>query len=216
MEHIILREGDAFAPNEESRVLALINYDTDTHPPDGDALQPAYWDEVGHVSRAGDVYHDRQSDLIAELYLDAKNRLLERFGGAAGGYSIATMLRVDKVLHRWLWVYYQSRAYETGPAGDGVLLLDTPAFRAHVGRSPHSQDNMMWEADLWEAYVDGDMHVVTTVRLDGEVPDYGASTVSSILDREDVTILDSLSGIATFSEALKVARDSLDQYEPSV
>ena len=169
----------AYAPTSDPRILAIIERESYPLVPDGDALCPAYYLERGRAERAGTVFHDSESDYLAQRYAQA----LDSF------YSLA---RWDDdrqaIAARWLRIFHDSRAqvFSAGYKNDTtILLLDTPSYRTHVGRdsSPDGAtihktwtDNELFAGDReeWTAYLDGDVfgigYAYNSARVTDETP----------------------------------------------
>lgn len=166
-----------YAETDDPRVLAVIQLDQEPQAPDGDGQAPAYWLEHRHgwtTGRAGDVYHDEQSDRAAAAYVEA----LEAFYGRRDREAIAA---------RYLHIFHGITALELLRDGSGasVLIFDTPNYREHVGGIA-GDDPLQGEREEWRAYLDGDVYgigyAVNAERTTTETP------VGDVWDDFDVTI----------------------------
>lgn len=168
----------AYAGTDDPRVVAVVQLDSDPSAPYGDALCPAYWLRARHYTwtadAAGDTFPDNDA---ADAYAAAKSRL------------------DDDVAARYMRIFHDTRVLEIDKRGNGgsdlLVLLDTPAYRAHVGRdnSIHltwtDADLFAGEYDEWVAYLDGEVYGVGYAVLPGRVTD---ETPIDNLDDWDVTI----------------------------
>lgn len=119
----------AWAETDDPRVLAVIRRDPEPFAPDGDALAPAYWTDG---RRAGDVYHDAESDEIAEAYHAAR----DYWTNWDYDHGRRLPVDVDTLVARYLWIFYGATFAELSSSGDDVVIFDTPGFRRHVGAEP--------------------------------------------------------------------------------
>lgn len=167
----------AYAETADPRVLAVIQLDQEPSAPYGDALAPAYCLEHRYdwtTERAGDVYHDGQSDRAAAAYAEA----LEHFYGRRDREAIAA---------RYLHIFHGITALHLlqDGSGAGVLIFDTPNYREHVGGIA-GDDPLKGEREEWRAYLDGDVYgigyAVNEARTTAETP------VGDVWDDFDVQI----------------------------
>ncbi|MEV5068899.1 hypothetical protein MRBLMI12_000455 [Microbacterium sp. LMI12-1-1.1] len=152
-----------WAETSDPRIVAVIARDAEPSAPYGDALCPAYYVETrGYATRtdrAGEVYHDDESDALASLWADARDRAPHRRDR-------------DEFAARVLRAFHDTRAVSFSGGYQRkttILLLDTPAYRAHVGRdtSPTGATiHTTWTDDElfagergeWVAYLDGEVY----------------------------------------------------------
>ena len=140
----------AYAETADPRVLAVIQLDQEPSAPYGDALAPAYYLGLRYhwmTERAGDVYHDEQSDRAAAAYAEA----LGHFCGRRDREEVAA---------RYLRIFHGVTALHRlgGDSDADVLIFDTPSYREHVGMPPTLADSLEGERNEWRAYLDGDVY----------------------------------------------------------
>jgi len=166
-----------YCATTDPRVFAVIMRDTYPTAPYGDACAPAYYVTYRngwHVERAGDTYHDAESDEIAERIASAYEPL--DWEGAA---------RYARIFHNSVFV--------TLDTSDGYLLIiDTPSFREHINRPLDVRpwagydaryplggvgfDAAEWlSVDMsdWHAYLSGEVYGVGYAVMPGRVIDDG-------------------------------------------
>ncbi|MDF2990290.1 MAG: hypothetical protein K0S37_804 [Microbacterium sp.] len=183
-----------WTPTADPRIVAVIETQDDPSAPYGDALCPAYSLEYAYaysVAQVGDTFADAASADIANAY--ARARTHAAHGDARrDAHAFAA---------RYLRVFHDSRVLELDTRGNGggdrVILLDTPTYRAHVGRDTHPTGatiHRTWtdaelfagEAAEWRAYMSGDVfgvgYAVLSERVTEETP------VPDDLSGWDVTI----------------------------
>ena len=119
----------AWAETSDPRVLAIIDRDTDSQGPDGGGVAPAYWlddSSCGWRSngQAGSTFDDEDA---LDAYLTARNRAPY---GLRSIDSKQFAARYMRVFHGTTVAIVRGGTY---PSRDGVILLNTPAFRVHIG-----------------------------------------------------------------------------------
>ena len=161
----------AWAETSDPRVLAIIERDTDSQGPDSDALAPAYWIEYRACTyesngRAGSTFND---DDAAEAYMVARTRAPYRPPVSSEEFAARYM----RIFHGTTVAIVRSRVNQ---GGSTVLLLNTPAFRAHIGidnadgsralngaGSPTADEialSLDGEMQEFQAWLDGDVYGV--------------------------------------------------------
>ncbi|MEY4081120.1 MAG: Microbacterium phage OneinaGillian [Actinomycetota bacterium] len=177
----------AILATADPRILAVIERDEYPEAPYGDALCPAYYVDRGTAGQAGDVYHDGESDDLAQRYLDARDRFQVAAGYRYNGLSTSMIDRSERMLERWLRIFYDARAqlFSAGYQSDTtVLLLDTPGYREHVGadtpealayRASIDDDELFrGEREEWIAFIEGEVYgigwAVNEQRVTDETP----------------------------------------------
>ena len=132
---------------DDPRILAVIRRDTDgsSTAPDGDAYAPAYWLDrrrfTSGVSAAGSTFTDDDT---------------------ANAYAVALDTWGEDVAARFVKIFHDSTVeILSTPYGDSLLILNTPAFRAHVGipadTAPEIAYSLDGDVETWRAYLDGDV-----------------------------------------------------------
>lgn len=183
----------AWMPTEDPRVVAVIVRDEEPGAPYGDALAPAYWLDYPHdPRRAGEVFHDDESDELATIWQNVHAYAVN------GQYSKLPSGRralrdYDTFTARFMRIFHGVRAFEINHREGSVLILDTPNYRAHVGR-PTPDPTAAWddaefwegEASEWRAYLDGDVYGVGFATMPERVTD--ETPISDDLDGWDVEV----------------------------
>lgn len=138
----------AFHKTDDPRVLAVIERDREPSAPDGDAFAPAAYVEYGYswsFRRAGSTFDD---DEAFEAYV----RALNHFGSS------------DPRVERYLRIFHDVREVQTVRSSVHrdyeVTILDTPAYRKHVGIEPDIENILTGDVETWRAYLDGDVYGV--------------------------------------------------------
>ena len=153
----------AYAETDDPRVLALVYRDDDAHAPDGDAYAPAYWYDPSRYTHraapAGDTYRDDDA-------FHAVTRALDAFGHPHNPSDPAA--RYLRIFHG---IRFQAIHSTLQQGGDSLIIIDSPAYRAHVGNpiplplptTPDPRDDwhpstLDGDAADWQAYLDGDVY----------------------------------------------------------
>lgn len=153
----------AFAATDDPRLLAVIERLNDPEPPDGDAFAPAAFVAYRHgwdFDPVKTTFTDPEAFRACEL---ARN-----FYGSG-----------DPRIERYLRAFHGIReirtiSSSTYQGGDVLVILDTPAFRKHVG-TPDDYEGSIIDGDVeaWQAYLDGDVYGVGYAVNESRVIDDG-------------------------------------------
>lgn len=178
-----------YVETPDPRVLAIIKRDRDSEGPDGDSYAPAVWLEYrnGWCSNgaAGATFQDDDS---VSAYLEARNRApyYANRGRNAGRYAIDS----EEFAARYMRAFHATAVELVTGQDSTILLLNTPAFRAHVGidnpdgtRSTGADGEPMadsvalsldGESAEFSAWLDGDVYgvgyAVNPARVTEETP----------------------------------------------
>ena len=148
-----------YAETPDPRVLAIIRRDEEPTAPDGDALAPAYFLDGSTATRAGDVFHDADSDRAAEAYVNA----LDVFWDRRNREEIAA--RYLRIVHGVTALHDLAGGYQNAHR---VLIFDTPSYREHVGGIAGA-DPLSGECDEWQAFLDGEVYGIGYAVNEGRV-----------------------------------------------
>ena len=138
----------AYAETSDPRVLAVIQRDDDSHGPDGDAIEPAYYLEGNaygwsNGGRCGSTYDDDE-------VMDAFTTALDRF----------EYTRRDDMVRRYMRIFHgtEYRVIDSSISrGAQVVVFNTPAFRSHIGLGDTYTE--VATADF-QAYIDGEVFAI--------------------------------------------------------
>lgn len=126
----------AYAPTNDPRVVAFIRHDDDAtfeRCLDGDAINPTFLVDGDSVQHIGGYDTDKE---LAQRVVEARDRFRYAAGYRYSGLSIAHIMKSEVMLARWAWIFHGtvvSRGDYGYQSAYDVLVLDTPAYREHVG-----------------------------------------------------------------------------------
>lgn len=156
-----------YAETSDPRVLVVVEQDTDAQGPDGDAYAPAYWIATrGYgmhvVGNAGSTFDDRDAadSWVAAFDRAPRRRYLDR----------------EDFADRFMRVFHDTAVARVSTSDGWILLLNTPAYRVHVGidnadgtralngAGEPIDDSIAYglegELETFKAWVDGDVYGV--------------------------------------------------------
>lgn len=150
---------------DDPRVFGVLKRDDDASAPDGDAYAPAYFLDGSHdwrYEQAGSTFTDDET--IARI-IEARNR---RVGGNYEG-----LVRYARIFLGTTFELVSSHVHRDYQ----VLVLNTPAWREHVGLDhlPYAEQlDCRPDSETWQAYLDGDVWgvgvYVDNARTDHDAP----------------------------------------------
>jgi len=176
----------AWAPTNDPRVVAIIKNDDEAsfeRNLDGDAILPTYLIDGDRASHTGGYEDDED---LANRIVEARDRFRYAAGYRYDGLSYAHIAKSEAMLARWAWIFHGTTFYRGSYGYQNaydVLVMNTPAYREHVGADELTRE----EAQSW---VDATTSEIANI-ADGYVYGVGyAVHASRVMDDEPIDIND--------------------------
>ena len=146
----------AYAETNDPRVLAVIQRETYFETPDGDAYAPTL---TRHGWRSFDRWATCNSVYVDDDATDAFIRASSHYGNTD-----------HEMIDRYMRAFHATNVYRLSSSIDqytNVVILDSPAWRDHVGLTAEYLATQDWdrapmagEVETWQAYLDGDVYSI--------------------------------------------------------
>lgn len=178
----------AWATTNDPRIIAVIERDEEASFSmnlDGDAILPVFLIDRDRADHVGG-YQDDES--LAHRIVEAQDRFRYAAGYRYNGLSSHHIGKADAMLARWAWIFHGT-VLNRGDYGYqyayDVLIMSTPAFRAHADPQNEYPVDRVEE----QARVDAMSSEVAAI-ADGEVYGIGWAVDENPADDISVSLLD--------------------------